>query len=94
MRRPHDRHRESALAVRLHEHVLDAVLDGLDVDLAVDSGKALVKGVEATSGAVVKGTRRAVEGDGMKPEKRLFVFSILYLFALFAMLPLRSRSHL
>ncbi|CAI9417492.1 hypothetical protein ANOBCDAF_03993 [Pleomorphomonas sp. T1.2MG-36] len=31
------------------------------VDLAVDSGKALVKGVEATSGAVVKGTRRAVD---------------------------------
>ncbi|MXO63583.1 heme o synthase [Qipengyuania oceanensis] len=31
-------------------------------------------------------TRRAVEGDKMKPEKRLFAFSILYLFALFAIL--------
>jgi len=30
--------------------------------------------------------RRAVEGDGMKPEKRLFSFSVLYLFALFAAL--------
>ncbi len=32
------------------------------------------------------GLRRAQEGDGMRPEKRLFAFSILYLFALFAML--------
>ena len=31
-------------------------------------------------------TRRAVEGDKMEPEKRLFAFSILYLFALFAIL--------
>jgi len=30
--------------------------------------------------------RRASEGDSMKPEKRLFGFSILYLFALFALL--------
>ena len=30
--------------------------------------------------------RRAGEGDRMKPEKRLFAFSVLYLFALFAML--------
>ncbi|RJX65914.1 protoheme IX farnesyltransferase [Tsuneonella suprasediminis] len=30
--------------------------------------------------------RRTREGDTMKPEKRLFAFSILYLFALFAML--------
>ena len=30
--------------------------------------------------------RRQVEGDTMKPEKRLFAFSILYLFALFAAL--------
>ncbi|WBY17770.1 heme o synthase [Erythrobacteraceae bacterium WH01K] len=33
-------------------------------------------------------TRRSVEGDTMKPEKRLFAFSILYLFALFAVLVL------
>jgi protoheme IX farnesyltransferase len=30
--------------------------------------------------------RTAVEGDGMKPEKRLFGYSVLYLFALFAVL--------
>ncbi len=30
--------------------------------------------------------RTSVEGDGMKPEKRLFAFSIIYLFALFGML--------
>ncbi len=30
--------------------------------------------------------REAVDGDGMKPEKRLFVFSVFYLFALFAAL--------
>jgi protoheme IX farnesyltransferase len=30
--------------------------------------------------------RRAVEGDNMKPEKRLFGYSVLYLFALFAAL--------
>jgi protoheme IX farnesyltransferase len=30
--------------------------------------------------------RRAVEGDKMKPEKRLFAFSIIYLFALFGTL--------
>ncbi len=32
------------------------------------------------------GLRRAVPGDSMKPEKRLFAFSILYLFLLFAAL--------
>ncbi len=30
--------------------------------------------------------RTSAEGDGMKPEKRLFAFSIIYLFALFGML--------
>ena len=30
--------------------------------------------------------RQAVEGDGMKPEKRLFAFSVFYLFALFTAL--------
>ena len=30
--------------------------------------------------------REAVDGDGKKPEKRLFVFSVFYLFALFAAL--------
>jgi protoheme IX farnesyltransferase len=32
------------------------------------------------------GLRRSSPGDGMKPEKRLFGFSIVYLFALFALL--------
>jgi protoheme IX farnesyltransferase len=32
------------------------------------------------------GVRRAAPGDAMRPEKRLFAFSIVYLFALFAAL--------
>ena len=32
------------------------------------------------------GARTSTEGDGMKPEKRLFAFSILYLFLLFGIL--------
>ncbi len=36
--------------------------------------------------AVPVGLRRAGEGDAMKPEKRLFAWSILYLFALFGAL--------
>ena len=36
--------------------------------------------------AVPVGLRTSVEQDSMKPEKRLFAFSILYLFVLFAAL--------
>jgi protoheme IX farnesyltransferase len=36
--------------------------------------------------AVPVATRRAVEGDGMRPEKRLFSYSVLYLFAIFTAL--------
>lgn len=36
--------------------------------------------------SVPVGLRRSVEGDRMKPEKRLFGYSVLYLFALFAAL--------
>ena len=36
--------------------------------------------------SVPVGLRRSVEGDTMMPEKRLFKYSILYLFALFAVL--------
>jgi len=36
--------------------------------------------------ALPVGLRRAIGGDAMRPEKRLFGFSILYLFALFAAL--------
>ena len=36
--------------------------------------------------ALPVGQRRSGEGDSMAPEKRLFKFSILYLFALFAVL--------
>ena len=32
------------------------------------------------------GLRTSTPGDGMKPEKRLFAYSIFYLFILFAML--------
>ena len=32
------------------------------------------------------GLRRSVEDDSMKPEKQLFAFSVIYLFALFAAL--------
>ncbi|MDE2563484.1 MAG: heme o synthase [Sphingomonadales bacterium] len=47
---------------------------------------ALVLGLAFIAFSLPVGTRRAVEGDRMKPEKRLFGFSILYLFALFGML--------
>ncbi len=36
--------------------------------------------------AIPVATRRSVENDTMKPEKRLFAFSIIYLFALFGAL--------
>ncbi len=36
--------------------------------------------------AVLVATRRQVEGDAMKPEKRLFSYSILYLFVIFGAL--------
>jgi protoheme IX farnesyltransferase len=42
-------------------------------------------GVFAAMASVVS-TRRSVEGDGMKPEKRLFGYSILYLFVIFGAL--------
>lgn len=49
-------------------------------------GAALVLSLAFLALAARVGVRVAVAGDGMKPEKRLFAFSILYLFALFAML--------
>lgn len=47
---------------------------------------AIVLSLAFVGFAIPVGTRRSVEGDGMKPERRLFAFSILYLFALFAAL--------
>ncbi|WP_408589136.1 heme o synthase [Novosphingobium sp.] len=47
---------------------------------------ALVLSLAFLALAVRVGLRQSVPGDTMKPEKRLFAFSILYLFALFAML--------
>ena len=41
-----------------------------------------------TALAVPVGLRSATHGDSMKPEKRLFAYSIIYLFALFAALVL------
>ena len=47
---------------------------------------ALILTVAFIALSVPVATRRSVEGDTMKPEKRLFAFSIIYLFALFAVL--------
>ena len=47
---------------------------------------ALALGVAFVALAIPVGLRRAQVDDAMKPEKRLFSFSILYLFALFAAL--------
>jgi protoheme IX farnesyltransferase len=47
---------------------------------------ALVLGVVFLALSIKVGLRRSTPGDGMVPEKRLFGFSIVYLFALFAML--------
>ncbi|RYY12957.1 MAG: protoheme IX farnesyltransferase, partial [Alphaproteobacteria bacterium] len=53
---------------------------------AIYGGVALVTtGIFAALAAVVA-TRRQVEGDTMKPEKRLFSYSILYLFVIFGAL--------
>jgi protoheme IX farnesyltransferase len=53
---------------------------------AIYGGVALVTtGIFAALAAVVA-TRRQVEGDAMKPEKRLFSYSILYLFVIFGAL--------
>lgn len=56
-------------------------------------GAGLIYGVSALALGLVfvflsikVGTRTSVPGDGMLPEKRLFGFSILYLFVLFGML--------
>jgi protoheme IX farnesyltransferase len=56
-------------------------------------GTGLIYGVSALALGLVfvflsikVGTRTSVPGDGMLPEKRLFGFSILYLFVLFGML--------
>ncbi|WP_338467819.1 heme o synthase [Novosphingobium sp. ZN18A2] len=53
---------------------------------AVYGVSALVLGTAFLIFAARVGLRRTGENDAMKPEKRLFAFSILYLFALFAML--------
>ncbi len=47
---------------------------------------ALVLSLAFLAFAFVVAFRDPAEGDGMKPEKRMFAFSILYLFALFAVL--------
>lgn len=53
---------------------------------AVYGVAALVLGVVFLILSAKVGLRRSVPGDGMLPEKRLFAFSIIYLFALFAAL--------
>ena len=47
---------------------------------------ALVLGLVFVALSVRVGLRTSVPDDGMKPEKRLFGYSVLYLFVLFAML--------
>jgi len=53
---------------------------------AVYGVAALVLSAVFLACSVPVGLRRTAPGDAMKPEKRLFKFSILYLFALFGML--------
>ncbi|MCW1382569.1 heme o synthase [Novosphingobium sp. KCTC 2891] len=52
----------------------------------VYGASALLLGIVFLALSTKVGLRRSVPGDGMLPEKRLFAFSILYLFALFAVL--------
>lgn len=47
---------------------------------------ALVLSLLFIAASLPVGLRRTVQGDGMAPEKRLFGFSIVYLFALFGAL--------
>ncbi|MCH7630123.1 MAG: protoheme IX farnesyltransferase [Proteobacteria bacterium] len=53
---------------------------------AIYGVSALVLGGIFLALSVKVGLRTSVPGDGMVPEKRLFAFSIIYLFALFAVL--------
>lgn len=56
---------------------------GLGLTGAIYGVTALVGSLLFLVLALQVGTRRSVEGDGAKPERRLFFFSIFYLFALF-----------
>ncbi len=53
---------------------------------AIYGWSALLLGVVFVALSAKVGLRRSVPGDGMLPEKRLFGYSILYLFVLFGML--------
>jgi protoheme IX farnesyltransferase len=53
---------------------------------AVYGWSALALGLVFVALSIKVGMRRSVPGDGMLPEKRLFGYSILYLFVLFGML--------
>lgn len=53
---------------------------------AIYGWSALLLGVVFVALSIKVGIRRSVPGDGMLPEKRLFGYSILYLFVLFGML--------
>ncbi|MDT0507253.1 heme o synthase [Novosphingobium sp. MMS21-SN21R] len=53
---------------------------------AIYGWSALVLGLVFVALSVKVGVRTSVPGDGMVPEKRLFGYSILYLFVLFGML--------
>ena len=53
---------------------------------AIYGASALVLSILFVALALPVAFRRAGEGDRMKPEKRLFGYSVLYLFALFTAL--------
>ncbi len=53
---------------------------------AIYGWSALLLGLVFVALSLKVGVRRSVPGDGMLPEKRLFGYSILYLFVLFGML--------
>jgi protoheme IX farnesyltransferase len=53
---------------------------------AIYGGVAVVTSAVFAALAAQVATRRQVEGDAMKPEKRLFSYSILYLFVIFGAL--------
>ena len=54
---------------------------------------ALALSVAFVALSVPVGLRTSAEGDAMRPEKRLFKFSVLYLFALFAVLVVDRALH-
>ena len=72
-----------ALGIAVTRPSLQALRPAAD---ALAAGAQAVPPVVVVALAVPVATRRAVEGDGMRPEKRLFSYSVFYLFAIFTAL--------